>query len=121
MKEKYSYELTNNGYYILINGEKVIHQYEPYIPNKSLNYEENAKKQIDELLIMDYLTEITNGTKTIEDVPEELKENVQGMLKEQEEARQNEPATVKDYKNLQTSITDIELALAEIYEMGVQK
>ena len=46
MNKEYTYEVTENGYYILINGEKVIHQYKPYIPNKDLSYEENAKAQI---------------------------------------------------------------------------
>ena len=62
MKE-YTYEITEKGYYILINGEKVIHQYEPFIPNKELSYEENAKAQIEELKEMDKQVpkpEITN-------------------------------------------------------------
>lgn len=49
MNKEYSYEVTEKGYYILINGERVIHQYEPFIPNKELSYEENAKKQIEEM------------------------------------------------------------------------
>ena len=49
MEKTYTYEITENGYYILINGEKVIHQYEPYIPNPELSYEKNAKAQIEEL------------------------------------------------------------------------
>lgn len=49
MEKEYSYEVTDNGYFILINGKKVIHQYEPYIPNKELSYEENAKAQIAEM------------------------------------------------------------------------
>lgn len=49
MKKEYSYEVTDNGYFILINGEKVIHQYEPFIPDKTKTYEENAKAQIEEM------------------------------------------------------------------------
>lgn len=47
--KNYTYELTNDGYYILIDGVKVIHQYGEYIPNKNLSYEENALAQIEEL------------------------------------------------------------------------
>lgn len=49
MEKNYTYEVTENGYYILLNGVKLIHQYEPYIPNKELSYEENAKAHIEEL------------------------------------------------------------------------
>ena len=49
MKKTYTYEVTENGYFIFINGKKVIHQYEPYIPDPSKSYEENAKAQIEEL------------------------------------------------------------------------
>ena len=44
MKKTYSYEVTENGYYILINGKKVIHQYEPYIPDKTKTYKEFKQK-----------------------------------------------------------------------------
>ncbi len=53
MEKTYTYEIIEDGYYILINGERVIHQYEPYIPNPELNYEENALAQIEELKEMD--------------------------------------------------------------------
>lgn len=85
MKKTYTYEITENGYYILINGKKVIHQYEPYIPNPSLNYEENAKAQINE-----------------------LKANEQAQKEEKTEMEQ-----------LQQDVTDIQLALVELYELGV--
>ena len=49
MEKTYTYEVTENGYFIFINGKKVIHQYEPYIPDPNLSYEENAKAQIEEL------------------------------------------------------------------------
>ena len=86
MENTYTYEITENGYYILINGKKVIHQYEPYIPNKSLSYEENAKVQIEE-------------------------------LKASEEAQKEEKS---DIEQMKSDITDIQLALTELYEMGVQ-
>lgn len=85
MEKTYTYEVTENGYYIYINGNKVIHQYEPYIPDKTKSYEENAQAQIEELKAMD------NKVKTEKTDIEKLKED----------------------------ITDIQLALTEIYESGV--
>ena len=85
MEKIYTYEVTENGYYILINGEKVIHQYEPYIPNPNLSYEENAKAQIEE-------------------------------LKASEQAQKEEK---NDMEQMKSDITDIQLALTELYEMGV--
>lgn len=86
MEEKtYSYEVTENGYFILINGKKVIHQYEPYIPDKTKTYKENAEAQIEE-------------------------------LKKADEKTKNEKT---DIEQLKQDVTDIQLALTEIYEMGV--
>lgn len=42
----YTYEIKENGYVILKNGRAYIVQEEPFIPNPSLTYEENAKAQI---------------------------------------------------------------------------
>ena len=77
-----SYEVTDNGYKVYLDGQQWIHQYEPYIPNPSISYEENAIAQIEE---------IYNGH--------------QQALKEQQEK-----------ESLQDQITNIELALAELYE-----
>ena len=110
MLNKYTYELTENGYYILVNGVKSIHQYEPFIPNKELDYEENAKLQIKGMQINDYTTEIINKQITIEDVPEELQEEVKVSIKKYEEEQKRQPATKEE-------ITDLQLALAEVYEM----
>ena len=85
MENTYTYEVTENGYYILINEKKVIHQYEPYIPDKSKSYEENAKAQIEE-------------------------------LKASEEAQKEEKTQMEQ---MQQDITDIQLALVELYELGV--
>ena len=85
MENTYTYEVTENGYYILINGEKVIHQYEPYIPNPNLSYEENAKAHIEE-------------------------------LKASKEAEKEEKT---DIEQMKSDITDIQLALVELYELGV--
>mgnify|MGYP005791656645 FL=1 len=85
MEDNYTYEVTENGYYIYINGKKIIHQYEPYIPNKSISYEENAKAQIEE-------------------------------LKKAKEASQNKKTSMEQ---MQQDITDLQLALVELYELGV--
>ena len=47
-----SYEVTDNGYKIYLDGQQWIHQYEPYIPNPSISYEENAIAQMEELVAM---------------------------------------------------------------------
>ena len=41
-----------DGYKIYLDGVAWIHQYEPYIPDKNLSYEENAIKQIEEIVAM---------------------------------------------------------------------
>lgn len=85
MEKTYTYEVTENGYFIFINGKKVIHQYEPYIPDPSKSYEENAKAQIEE-------------------------------LKQADEVAKNKKS---EMEQMQQDITDIQLALTEIYESGV--
>lgn len=85
MEKTYSYEVTENGYYILINGKKIIHQYEPYIPDKTKTYKENAESQIEEMKSYDEKAKID-------------KTNIEQM---------------------QEDITNIQLALTEIYEMEV--
>lgn len=45
----FTYKITDTGYEIYSDGELLITQYEPYIPHPELSYEENAKKQIEEL------------------------------------------------------------------------
>ena len=47
-----SYEVIDNGYKIYLDGQLWIHQYEPYIPNPSISYEENAIAQMEELVAM---------------------------------------------------------------------
>ena len=44
-----TYKVVENGYEIYDNGTLWITQYEPFIPNKSLSYEDNARAQIEEL------------------------------------------------------------------------
>lgn len=84
MEKNYTYEVTENGYYILINGAKAIHQYEPFIPDKTKSYEENAQAQIAEMQ--------ANDAKSA-----------------------TEQTTIE---SLQEQVTNLELALAEIYENG---
>lgn len=47
-----SYEVLEDGYKIYLDGQDFIHQYEPYIPDHSKTYEENAVAQIEELVAM---------------------------------------------------------------------
>ena len=50
--KKISYEIVSDGYNIYLGDNETpwIKQYEPnYIPDRSLSYEENAIKQIDEI------------------------------------------------------------------------
>ena len=48
--KKVSYEILEDGYKIYLDGKEWIHQYEPYIPNRELSYEENAIAQIEEIV-----------------------------------------------------------------------
>ena len=45
-----SYEVLEDGYKIYLDGGDFIHQYEPFIPNPKMTYEENALAQIEELV-----------------------------------------------------------------------
>lgn len=46
------YEIVENGYHIYDRNDPLFHiyQYEPYIPDPSKSYEENAQAQIAELM-----------------------------------------------------------------------
>lgn len=46
------YVIEENGYHIYDRNNPLfhIHQYEPYIPDRSKSYEENAQAQIEELM-----------------------------------------------------------------------
>ena len=48
--QEISYEVNDNGYNIYLGEALWITQYEPYIPNKELSYEENAIAQINEIV-----------------------------------------------------------------------
>lgn len=45
----YSYEIKENGFIILRYGKPYMVQLEPYIPNPSISYEENAMQMIKEI------------------------------------------------------------------------
>lgn len=49
---KLYYEVEENGYHIYDEDNSLfhIHQYEPFIPNRNLSYEENAQAQIDAMM-----------------------------------------------------------------------
>lgn len=81
---KFYYELTENGYWIKDEDDELfkIHQYEPYIPDKSLSYEENAKKQMAEIATGRYAGMVQSGEVGIEEVPEEYRETVEQMVEE---------------------------------------
>lgn len=44
-----AYEVVRNGYLIYLGGKLWIRQLEPYIPNPTMSYEENALAQIEAL------------------------------------------------------------------------
>ena len=46
------FEITENGYHIFDRNDPMFHiyQYEPYIPDPTISYEENAIAQIEELM-----------------------------------------------------------------------
>ena len=52
MRDRITYEILENGYRINLDGKPWIEQVEPYIPNPSISYEENAIAQMEELVAM---------------------------------------------------------------------
>ena len=61
----YTYEIVENGYIIKKNGDNYLIQLEPFIPNKSLSYKENAELHIQEQIENDNKTNIV--TKRLEE------------------------------------------------------
>ena len=51
MEKDLYYETYENGYHIYDRNDPLfhVHQYEPYIPDHTKSYEENAQAQIEEL------------------------------------------------------------------------
>ena len=76
------YEVYENGYHIFDRNDPLfhIHQYEPYISDHTKSYEENAKTQIHEFMVGDYVTAVQNGEMTIDDVPEEYRQEVSEII-----------------------------------------
>ena len=83
MKDLY-YVTEENGYHIYDRNDPLyhIHQYEPYIPDHSKSYEENAQAQAHELMVSAYVEAVIGGEITIDDVPSEYKEEVEAAIKE---------------------------------------
>lgn len=81
MKDLY-YTIDENGYHIYDRNDSLfhIHQYEPYIPDHSKSYEDNAKAQIHEFVVMEYAEAVIFGTMTIDAVPEEYRTEVQAII-----------------------------------------
>ena len=86
------YEVYDKGYHIYDHDDSMfhIHQYEPYIPNRNLSYEENAQAHIDEIIAAREAMQQEQTTV--------------GQLQQQ----------VADQSD---QITDLQLALCEVYEM----
>ena len=84
MKNLY-YELTTDGYHIYDRNDPLfhIHQYEPYIPDHSKSYEDNAKAQMHEFMVPEYVEAVTSGAMTIDAVPAEYKAEVQAIIDSQ--------------------------------------
>ena len=82
MKKDFYYELEENGYHIYDRNDPLfhVHQYEPYIPDKTKSYEENAQAQIHEFMVSDYANLVMSGEITIDVVPEEYKEEVNAVI-----------------------------------------
>ena len=69
--QKLAYEELENGYMIYKGGTAWIHQTEPHIPDKNLSYEENAIKQIEEIVASH--EEAANAEKENEALKEQVK------------------------------------------------
>lgn len=84
MKNLY-YELTSDGYHIYDRNDPLFHiyQYEPYIPNHSKSYEDNAKAQMHEFMVAEYAEAVISNTITIDAVPAEYKAEVQAIIDSQ--------------------------------------
>lgn len=71
--KEYDYEVTDNGYFIFVNGKKKLYQDEPnHIPYPNLTYEENAQIQIEEMKRQD--EEIKKQKTEIEEIKEQITE-----------------------------------------------
>lgn len=82
MERDLYYTIEQNGYHIYDRNDPLyhIHQYEPYIPDKTKTYEENAQAQIHEFMVSDYAGLVMSGEITINEVPDEYKEEVNAII-----------------------------------------
>lgn len=76
------YVVKDNGYHIYDHNDSGfhIHQYEPYIPDRTLTYEENAQAQIDRLIISYYVSAVINEEIDILDVSEQYRDAVDEIV-----------------------------------------
>lgn len=97
MKKLY-YEIESNGYHIKDENDPLfhIHQYEPYIPEPTKTYDENAKAQVHEIMVGEYAAAVLSEEMTIDDVPEGFKEEVAARLPKPEPAAH----TLDEYADL---------------------
>lgn len=72
-EQSISYEITDNGYSIYLDGNLWITQYEPYIPYPDLGYEGSCLKQIGELATVpeQQVDEVTSTENRLSSLEEE--------------------------------------------------
>ena len=82
MERDLYYIIEENGYHIFDRNSGLfhIHQYEPYIPDHSKSYEDNAKAQIHEFMVPEYVEAVMSDAMTIDAVPAEYKAEVQAII-----------------------------------------
>jgi hypothetical protein len=112
MKDLY-YEITENGYHIYDRNDPLfhVHQFEPYIRDKSKTYEENAQEHIHIIMVSYYVSQVMNEAITLEEVPEEYLEEVTTYVEELSGTETDEDeATEQDYINAlaELGVTDDE-------------
>lgn len=79
-KNNYTYDIVENGFYILKNGKKLLKQLEPFIPYSKLSYEENALKMIEELEASDNAPKLANEVERLTNVELALAELYESQL-----------------------------------------
>ena len=86
MRKDVYYVIEKDGYHIYDRNDSLfhIHQYEPFIPDHSKSYEDNAKAQIHEFMMPEYVEAVTSGSMTIDAVPAEYTAEVQAIIDSQE-------------------------------------
>lgn len=94
--KKLRYEVVDNGYHIYDSNDSLFHvyQYEPYIPDHSKTYAENAQAQIHGFMVPEYVNAVTSGEIALDDVPADYKEEVKAALGNKETYTLDEAATL---------------------------